>query len=138
MKKIVSLIVVAMFIGIAPTTIHAQGLLNVLGEKAKEKVKEKVEKKVQKAVKIDAEPKAEPEEVEAPVKETKVSKSVESNYAKSDFVPGDVIFFEDNLEGEQLGEFPSRWDLNNGTAEVAKHDGKMVIFLENDDAQYGI
>lgn len=33
---------------------------------------------------------------------------------KYDFVPGDKIIFEDNQEGEQNGEFPSRWDLAGG------------------------
>ncbi|MBQ0150958.1 MAG: hypothetical protein KBT08_10155, partial [Bacteroidales bacterium] len=31
--------------------------------------------------------------------------------AKSDFVPGAVTLFEDNVTGEQVGEFPSRWNL---------------------------
>ncbi|MCK5469990.1 MAG: hypothetical protein KAI99_15820, partial [Cyclobacteriaceae bacterium] len=32
-------------------------------------------------------------------------------WSKYDFVPGDIVIFEDNLEGEQNGEFPSQWDL---------------------------
>jgi hypothetical protein len=39
-------------------------------------------------------------------------------YAKSDFVAGDEIIFEDLLTGEKLGEFPSMWDLKEGNAEV--------------------
>ena len=35
----------------------------------------------------------------------------ETTYAKSDFVPGDEIIFDDNFEGERLGEFPLSWDL---------------------------
>ncbi|MEA1897200.1 MAG: OmpA family protein, partial [Bacteroidota bacterium] len=50
-------------------------------------------------------------------------------WAKYDFVPGDKIIFEDDLIGEENGEFPSRWDLVQGTAEVAKVDGENVIFL---------
>ena len=30
----------------------------------------------------------------------------ETTYAKSDFVPGDEIFFDDNFEREKVGEFP--------------------------------
>ncbi|MFA5277848.1 MAG: hypothetical protein WC377_05145, partial [Bacteroidales bacterium] len=45
-------------------------------------------------------------------------------WAKSDFVAGDEIFFEDNLTGEKLGEFPSRWDIIEGNAEVVKIDGE--------------
>jgi outer membrane protein OmpA-like peptidoglycan-associated protein len=56
-------------------------------------------------------------------------KSAEMAYAKSDFVPGDEIFFEDLLIGEQLGEFPSMWDLVNGNIEIAKLNGENVIAL---------
>ena len=50
-------------------------------------------------------------------------------WAKYDFVPGDKIIFEDDLIGEENGEFPSRWDLAAGVAEVANVDGDNVIFL---------
>jgi OOP family OmpA-OmpF porin len=48
---------------------------------------------------------------------------------KYDFVPGDQVIFEDNLEGEENGEFPSRWDLVSGTVEMARLDGENVIML---------
>ena len=47
-------------------------------------------------------------------------KNTQATYAKSDFVPGDVIFFEDTFENEKLGEFPSQWDLLDGYAEKSK------------------
>ncbi len=50
-------------------------------------------------------------------------------WAKYDFVPGDKVIFEDDLIGEENGEFPSRWDLVTGVAEVAEVDGDNVIFL---------
>lgn len=56
-------------------------------------------------------------------------KSAEAAYAKSDFVPGDEIMFEDDLAGEQMGEFPSKWDLLEGNAEIASVNGKTVINL---------
>lgn len=55
--------------------------------------------------------------------------SLEITYAKSDFVPGDEIIFEDLLIGEQLGEFPSRWDLLEGNCEVAKLNGENAIHI---------
>jgi len=55
--------------------------------------------------------------------------AVEMAYAKSDFVSGDEIIFEDDLVGEQQGEFPSQWDLKSGDVEIAKLDGKNVIAL---------
>ena len=51
-------------------------------------------------------------------------KAAESAYAKSDFVPGDEIMFEDDVVGEQMGEFPSKWDLIGGNAEIASVDGE--------------
>ena len=48
---------------------------------------------------------------------------------KFDFVPGDVVIFEDgpNLM-EENGEFPSRWDLKSGNVEIAQVDGENVIY----------
>ena len=55
--------------------------------------------------------------------------TVEIVYAKSDFVSGDEIFFDDDVTNEKLGEFPSQWDLDQGNAEVASLDGVKVISL---------
>jgi OmpA-OmpF porin, OOP family len=50
-------------------------------------------------------------------------------WAKYDFVPGTEIIFEDNQEGEQNGEFPSKWDLAGGVVENAVFDGSNVIYF---------
>ncbi len=57
-------------------------------------------------------------------------RALESAYAKSDFVSGDEIIFADELDKEQMGEFPSRWDLINGSAELAKFAGYSAIYAE--------
>ncbi len=45
-----------------------------------------------------------------------------------DFVPGDEVIFEDGPEVlEEIGEFPSRWDLKSGNAEIMEVDGSNVI-----------
>lgn len=54
-------------------------------------------------------------------------KNAESAYAKSDFVRGDEVFFEDDFANEQLGEFPSKWDVNGGAAEVASINGQKYM-----------
>ena len=59
-------------------------------------------------------------------------KQVESAYAKSDFVPGDEIIFEDDFAEEQLGEFPSRWDLMEGYAETGSFAGRKVLAFTDD------
>ncbi len=45
----------------------------------------------------------------------------------NDFVPGDKVLFVDSLKGEQLGEFPSKWDLKGGVVEVMEMDGMNLI-----------
>ncbi len=60
-------------------------------------------------------------------KEEKTSPQL--TWAKYDFVPGTEIFFEDNQEGEQNGEFPSKWDLAGGVVENASFDGSNVIYF---------
>ena len=59
-------------------------------------------------------------------------KQVETSYAKTDFVPGDEIFFEDTFENEQIGEFPLCWDLLDGYVETASLEGRKVLaFTDN-------
>ena len=55
----------------------------------------------------------------------------ELKWAKYDFIPGDRVIFEDNLEGEENGEFPSRWDLMAGNVEVAEFGGDNVIMFRD-------
>ena len=63
--------------------------------------------------------------------DTKSSKSADPvlSWNKYDFVPGDKVIFEDNLAGEENGEFPSRWDLVRGNTEIAVVDGENVIMM---------
>ena len=68
-----------------------------------------------------------PEEASAPT-----PRAIEASYAKSDFVSGNEVFFDDPMEGEQMGEFPSKWDLIEGEAEVARIDGKNCISMRVD------
>lgn len=50
-------------------------------------------------------------------------------WSKYDFVPGDVVIFEDAPSPEEEnGEFPSRWDLYKGNVEIAEFDGETVIY----------
>jgi len=58
-------------------------------------------------------------------------------WAKYDFVPGTEIIFEDNQEGEQNGEFPSKWDLVSGSVENANFDNHNVIYFIKCNANGG-
>ena len=66
---------------------------------------------------------------EAAAQSAPQNKQVQTAYAKTDFVPGDVVIFDDPMDGEQLGEFPSMWDLLDGEAEVLEIDGKKCLAL---------
>ncbi len=68
-------------------------------------------------------------------------------WSKFDFIPGDTVIFEDMPSNdEENGEFPSRWDLVKGSAEIAEVDGELVImfidggsiipYLKNSDEDY--
>jgi len=132
---------------------NSQSLLNRLGERAKNAVEnklgEKVEGAVNKAVdkaankaekKLKGKKGKEAEVVEetkdlspekaAPSQPANPVKKVQTSYAKSDFVPGDEIFFDDPVEGEKVGEFPSRWDFVSGDeCEIITLNGEQVIKL---------
>lgn len=153
MRNIV-LILTVLFLAAGTTDAYSQSWLEKLGKKAvergKERAKKKVENKVEEtvdktvdgafdaagnAVKGDGKNKGEQAQVKKDSLAQKQQqtvpddkKSAEMAYAKSDFVRGDVIIFEDLMDDEQLGEFPSMWDLKEGSAEVASINGKKAIF----------
>ncbi len=149
MKRIITLALLLFMSGSA-TEAYSQGWLEDLGRKAVEKAKSKTEEKVEEKVgdgmdKVfdkskDSEnndetssPSDANEQVEENHGKKQKGQSLEMTYAKSDFVPGDEIIFEDNIVGEQLGEFPSKWDLERGNAEIAKVNGENVIAMGASD-----
>ncbi len=130
---------------------NGQNLLERLGQRAKNAVENKLGEKVEQGVndaldgKIGTKKKKEKADKQTadPVSQDSVAmpdakvpaqpkKQVETSYAKTDFVPGDEIFFEDTFENEQLGEFPSRWDLVSGYAEVGSIEGRKIIAFTDD------
>ncbi len=152
MKKLFVIIAALVFV-CAP--VEAQSILNRIGNRAKNaaenKVGEKVEEEVNNAFdKVfnkkkdkaqseeaeEAKPAREPaEQAEKPAEkpqqqEVKAKKQAQTGYAKTDFVPGDEIFFDDPVEGEKVGEFPSHWDFLGGEeCEVMTLDGVQAIKL---------
>jgi len=63
--------------------------------------------------------------------ETNRAEMPPKTWSKYNFVPGDKIIFDDDLAGEENGEFPSRWDLSQGSAENAKMGDENIIRFEN-------
>ena len=147
MKKLSILMVLAALI-LCPA-MNAQ-LLKNLGNRAinsaKNKVENKVTQKVDDAVddamddvlngkKNKKNKNAESQESEQTYENQNVKnvdkKKAKGEEVKSDFVPGSVVIFEDDFAGEQMGEFPSKWDLLNNNAEVAVMNGKKAIKFEH-------
>lgn len=133
MKKLLIFLIASLFLQ-GPTMLNAQ----ILG-KLKKKVEKKIEKEVdttldEESEDVQKEEKKEQEvntqeETHGQTKESVASQEPQLVWAKYDFVSGDKVIFEDNHENEENGEFPSRWDLKQGTVENAEFGGEKVIMF---------
>ena len=139
MKRLILMLMVMVAFA---ATADAQGFLKRLKDRAvnaaenavSNKVDSKVNEETNKAVDdvLDGEKSDKSKNADAGDESSaKQKKSAKGEENKSDFVPGTVVIFEDNLQGEQMGEFPSKWDLIENNAEVAKMNGKMAIKFEH-------
>lgn len=63
-----------------------------------------------------------------------------ASWNRYDFVPGDTVIFDDDLQGETSGEFPSKWDMTKGVFENAKlgEDNVIVFVKANTNGGAGI
>ena len=105
-----------------------KGIENAMNPEEQKKEEEKQQQQQDQQQAQDNKPQDVQENQEQPVE----VKSHTLAWAKYDFVPGEEVFFEDNQEGEENGEFPSRWDIYSGNVENAQLDGENVImFREN-------
>jgi outer membrane protein OmpA-like peptidoglycan-associated protein len=149
MKKLILMLIVAFA---CAGTADAQGWLKKLGKVAEDAAKRTVENNVDRKTTEAVDDAMDPDMDSKQSKSKKASdnddadegdtvsedgvptakkKTAQGEEVKSDFVPGTVVIFEDNLQGEQMGEFPSKWDLIDNNAEVAKMNGKMAIKFEH-------
>ena len=151
MKRTFSTIAaVAMILGTGTGSAQAQGLFNKIKNKVKEKVEQKIDNAIDKAVNgavdgatnaakgavngssEDYDPVANP--AGAPSTQSQAPATADVSNVKSDFVPGSIVVFEDKVSGEQVGEFPSKWDLERGNAEIATVNGEQVIEFAKEDS----
>ena len=151
MKRTFSTIAaVAMILGTGAGSAQAQGLFNKIKNKVKEKVEQKIDNAIDKAVNgavdgatnaakgavngssEDYDPVANP--AGAPSTQSQAPATADVSNVKSDFVPGSIVVFEDKVSGEQVGEFPSKWDLERGNAEIATVNGEQVIEFAKEDS----
>lgn len=101
----------------------------VENEIRKQKKKEKEEKEKQEKQKEQESPnELAPKEEQA----ASADEKPQLVWSKYDFIPGDVVIFEDDLQDEENGEFPSRWDLKEGNVEIAEFGGENVIMFRDD------
>ncbi len=142
--------------------ISPDRILKRAKKKTEQKVERRIEKRIDKAVdksldeledsidgKESPQKSQSPKQVETPAaesasqqteKKAEVLPAVQPqlSWSQFDFVPGDIIIFEDNLEGERNGEFPSKWDLVAGTIENASFGDDNVIFFRKVSSRQGI
>ena len=119
----------------------AQGFLKRLKDKAVNAVENAVERKVEN--KVERETDDAMDEVLDGKKSSKKSKKSKNDdgdaeeeddaqtTTSSDFKRGGVILFQDDFAGETVGEFPSKWDLLDGNAEVKSHGGVKAVEVTN-------
>ncbi len=140
MKRIVLLVTVFV---LACASASAQGMLGRLKERAKEAVENNIGNKVEEGINSvfnknknqnkeqEAAKAANPQEVEEGKEAANETVDFAQIQAKSDFKRGGTVFFNDELKGEQLGEFPSKWDLLSGSeVEVVNIKGVNAIKME--------
>lgn len=140
MKKLIMMLAVLAVALSYSTDANAQ-LLKKLGERVKNTVENKVLNKAEDTVS---------DEMDDALGNKKTNKNNNANdaddaeavasdepvdfaeiQAKSDFKRGGTVFFNDELKGEQLGEFPSKWDLLSGSeVEVVNIKGVNAIKME--------
>jgi len=134
MKKLILFALLGLFI-LTPVPTEAQ-ILKKIGKKIKRRTDRKVDKTIEKGLdevedEIDGKNKEKAPNEQKDGKNGQnqgtTDKTVLKPWSKYDFVPGEVVIFEDNLEGERNGEFPSQWDLKTGNVELAQLGDKTVI-----------
>ncbi len=140
MKKLIMMLAVLAVALSYSTDANAQ-LLKKLGERVKNTVENKVLNKAEDTVSDEMDDALgnkksnkinnanDAEEAEAVASDEPVDFA--EIQAKSDFKRGGTVFFNDELKGEQLGEFPSKWDLLSGSeVEVVNIKGVNAIKME--------
>lgn len=64
-------------------------------------------------------------------RDTETQNGTVKEYRNYDFVPGDKIIFQSQLEDERSGEIPSQFTLNSGQMDIQQEDGQNVIRVPN-------
>ena len=136
MKKLILMLIVAFA---CAGTADAQGWLKKLGKVAEDAAKRTVENNVDRKTTEAVDDAMNPDDSSSEEQKSRSKKTdydwdeegeaaddtpVDAQNQKSDFVRGSVILFEDDFANEQMGEFPSKWDISEGSLETAAINGK--------------
>ncbi|MFY7671621.1 OmpA family protein [Tenacibaculum sp. MEBiC06402] len=108
----------------------------VVSKKADEKIDDVLTKKEKK--KTDSDSETNKNDKPSGEKNKKVdnqsgNKNTAELYRNFKYIPGEKVIFSDDLEFEEVGEFPSKWDLLRGGVEVATLGKDKVIYGTSDD-----
>ena len=137
MKKLFLMLVV---IVVFAATADAQGFLKKLKDKAVERVQNKIENKVERTVDdemdgvLDGKTKEQSARPQRETVDDAAGEDSPTTATSSDFKRGSVILFQDDVTAETVGEFPSKWDMFQGTVETKTLGGVKAINL-TDNAQ---
>ena len=113
-------------------TADAQGFLKKLKDKALNAVEGKVEDKVERETNdamdgvLDGKKSSKKQRESVGNDDAAMDDSPQTK-TSSDFKRGSVILFQDDVTAEQVGEFPSKWDMFQGTIETKTLGGVKAI-----------
>lgn len=134
--KLGRILAILMFAFAFSMNADAQFIKN-LGKKAVDKVKQKIENKVERETDeamddvLDGKKKDNNSKNDDAVSEEVEADNGPQTATSTDFKRGEVILFQDDITAETVGEFPSKWDLLDGNAEVKSHGGVKAIEVTN-------
>ena len=137
MKKTILLALVALIC--CDANVNAQGFLKRLKDKVVNKVENAVERKIDNAVDKTVDGAVDGAEDAISGKRGKgdnANVSATDNAPQintsTDFKRGGKILFQDDFQSEKVGEFPSKWDLLAGKAEVKKFGNQLAVEVTED------
>lgn len=106
-----------------------EGIDNIFKKKDKKKTKSKKKKSgtVISSGEDNDETETTTSESDAKTLATKSKNTSPEIWRNFKFIPGEKVIFYDDLKTEEVGEFPSRWDIVGGGVEVAQLSGNKVI-----------
>ena len=148
MKKLVLMLIVAFA---CTLNADAQGWLKKLGKVAEDAAKRTVENNVDRKTTEAVDDAMNPDDSSSEENTSRSKKTdydwdeegeaaddtpVDAQNQKSDFVRGSVILFEDDFANEQMGEFPSKWDISEGSLETAAINGKKYLHSNAPDSRF--